>query len=149
MIRCLVRWVLAALYLMAGAAHLVHPAPFAAIVPGWVPWPGAVVALTGVSEALGAAALAQPWSARLRRAGAVGLALYALCVWPANVNHMLIDLARTDGGGLPLAYHVPRLAAQPLIVWAALWAGGVLDWPFRRRGRSGTHASAADHSAGR
>ena len=61
----------------------------------------------------------------LRRAGGIGLALYALCVWPANVNHMLIDLARTDGGGLPLAYHLPRLAAQPLLIWAALWAAGV------------------------
>jgi uncharacterized membrane protein len=134
---------------MAGAAHLARPAPFAAILPEWVPWPGAIVAVTGVAEALGAVALGQPWSAQLRRAGAVGLALYALCVWPANVNHMLIDLARTDGGGLPLAYHVPRLAAQPLIVWAALWAGGVVDWPFRKRSSSGDHRVAADHSAGR
>ena len=138
MIRRLVRWALAALYAVAAAAHLIHPAPFVAIVPGWVPWPATVVALTGVAEALGATALAQPWSARLRRAGAVGLALYALCVWPANVNHLLIDLSRGDG--LPLAYHIPRLAAQPLIIWAALWAGGVLDWPFGKRD--------ADRSAG-
>jgi len=133
MIRRLVRWALVALYAVAAAAHLLDPAPFVAIVPGWVPWPDAVVALTGMAEALGAAALAQPWSMPLRRASAVGLALYALCVWPANLNHLLIDLARTDGGGLPLAYHVPRLAAQPLLIWAALWAGGVLDWPFARR----------------
>jgi len=135
MIRRLVRLALAALYAVAAVAHLVAPAPFVGILPGWVPWPGAVVALTGVAEGLGAMALVQPWSARLRRAGAVGLALYALCVWPANVSHMLIDLARTDGGGLPLAYHLPRLAAQPLLIWAALWAGEVLDWPFRRGAR--------------
>jgi len=140
MIRRLVRWALVTLYTVAAAAHLVDPAPFVAITPGWVPWPATVVALTGVAEALGAAALAQPWSARLRRAGAGGLALYALCVWPANVNHLLIDLARGDGGGLPLAYHVPRLAAQPLLIWAALWAGGVLDWPFG--------SGRADRSAG-
>jgi len=129
----LVRWALAALYAVAAAAHLLTPAPFIAIVPGWVPWPAAVVALTGVAEGLGALALVQPWSARLRRAGAIGLALYALCVWPANFNHLLLDLARTDGGGLPLAYHLARLAAQPPVIWAALWAGGVTDWPFRRR----------------
>jgi cytochrome b561 len=23
--------------------------------------------------------------------------------------------------------------AQPVIVWWALWAGGITDWPFRRR----------------
>lgn len=137
MIRRTVRWLLAAAYGAAGAAHLAAPAPFVAILPASVPLPAEIVALTGIAEAIGAAALAQPWSKPLRRSGAIGLALYALCVWPANWNHMLIDLAREDGGGLPLAYHIPRLAAQPLIVWAALWAGGVLDWPFGRRGGLG------------
>ena len=27
-----------------------------------------------------------------------GLALYALCVWPANFNHMALDMARADHG---------------------------------------------------
>ncbi len=66
-----------------------------------------------------------------RKAAGWGLALYALCVWPANVQHMLLDLARPEG--LSLAYHVPRLAAQPLVIWLALWTGAVIDWPFRRR----------------
>ena len=43
---------------------------------------------------------------------------------------MLLDLAKPDGGW-GLAYHVPRLMAQPLLIWAALWAGGVTRWPFR------------------
>ena len=38
---------------------------------------------------------------------------------------------RTDStGGW---YHVPRLAFQPEIVWWALFAGQVIDWPFRKR----------------
>jgi hypothetical protein len=45
---------------------------------------------------------------------------------------MLIDLAR-PGLGLPLTYHVPRLAAQPLLIWLALWASRAIDWPLRRR----------------
>lgn len=102
------------------------------IMPSWVPFPAEVVWLTGVAEGLGALALIQPWSDRLRKAGGIGLALYALCVWPANVQHMLIDLARPDGEGLSLAYHVPRLAAQPLLIWLALWAGSITDWPQRR-----------------
>jgi uncharacterized membrane protein len=48
------------------------------------------------------------------------LALYALCVWPANINHFMLDMARADGG-LGLAYHVPRMFAQPLIIWMAVW----------------------------
>lgn len=126
------RWVLVAFYAIAGAAHLRNPQPFLGIMPGWVPWPEAVVALTGVAELLGAIGLANVGTPSIRRAAAWGLAAYALCVWPANFNHMLIDLARTDGGGLSLAYHIPRLAAQPLLVWLALWTGEVTDWPFRR-----------------
>jgi hypothetical protein len=30
-------------------------------------------------------------------------------------------------------YHAPRLAAQPFLVWWALWAGGIIDWPFENR----------------
>lgn len=131
MIRTVLRWLLGLFYFTAGILHLALPAPFLKIVPGWVPLPATVIMLTGMAEIAGAAALLQGrWPALRRLAGAC-LALYALCVWPANVNHMLIDLARTDGHGLPLAYHIPRLLAQPLLIWAALWSAGTVDWPFR------------------
>ena len=123
---------LGALYLVAAYFHLTAPEPFLRIMPGWVPWPEATVALTGVAEGLGALALLQPWSRALRRAGAIGLAAYAVCVFPANISHFALDMARPDRG-LGLAYHLPRMVAQPLVVWLALWAGGVTDWPFRRR----------------
>lgn len=126
------RWLLAAFYALAGTLHLAAPGPFISIVPPWVPEPGLVIAATGIAELLGAAGLVQGFSPRLRKAAGVGLALYALCVWPANFQHMLIDLARPDRG-LGLAYHIPRLAAQPLLIWLALWAGEVIRWPFGRR----------------
>ena len=132
MIRTVLRLVLALLYAVAGVLHLVAPRPFLAIMPGGLPFPNEIVFLTGIAEILGAAALAQGWSASLRKAGAIGLALYAVCVFPANINHFALDMARSDQG-LGLAYHVPRMIAQPIIVWWALWAGGVTDWPFRRR----------------
>ncbi|WP_345719810.1 DoxX family protein [Qipengyuania polymorpha] len=126
------RWLLAAFYALAGTMHLASPAPFLAIMPDWVPFPAAVVWWTGIAELLGAASLAQPWSLNLRKAGAIGLALYAICVFPANINHFAIDMAREDKG-LGLAYHLPRMLAQPVFVWLALWVGGVTDWPWRRR----------------
>ncbi len=132
MIRAGLRWLLAAFYALAGFAHLADPAPFLAIMPGWVPAPEAVILGTGVAELLGAAALAQPVSIPLRRAGAVGLALYAICVFPANIHHFALDMARPDGGW-GLGYHLPRMIAQPLLVWLALWTGGATDWPLRRR----------------
>ncbi len=136
MIRTTLRWLLAALYAFAGYAHVASPATFLAIMPPLVPWPEAVVLWTGIAELLGAAALAQPFWPQLRRAGAIGLALYALCVWPANINHMVLDMASPDGGPdgrMGLGYHIPRMFAQPLIIWLALWVGQVIDWPFRPR----------------
>ena len=120
MIRIILRWVLAVFYALAGVIHLIRPEPFLTITPAWVPAPYAVVLLTGVAEILGAFGLVQPFSKPLRRAAGWGLALYALCVWPANINHFIMDMARADGG-LGLAYHVPRMFAQPLIIWLAWW----------------------------
>lgn len=127
--RTIARLVLAAAYLVAGIAHLTRPAGFLAITPHWVPAPELIVALTGVAELAGAIGLIIP---RLRRAAGIGLALYALCVWPANINHALNDIP-LGGTHLGWWYHGPRLALQPVIIWWALWASGVTDWPFRRR----------------
>ena len=132
MTRTILRWVLAAFYAVAGIAHLAAPAPFLTIMPDWVPQPETVVLWTGIAELFGAMALAQGISLPLRRAGAIGLALYAVCVFPANIHHFALDMARPDGG-LGLGYHVPRMVAQPLLVWLALWTGGATDWPLRRR----------------
>ena len=132
MIRLALRWVLALFYAVAGYFHLASPAPFLKIMPDAVPWPEAVVLWTGIAELAGAAGLIQPWSPVLRRAAGIGLALYALCVWPANINHMIMDMARADGG-FGLAYHIPRMVAQPVIIWLALWVSGTTDWPFRHR----------------
>lgn len=133
MIRTALRWLLALFYGAAGVIHLVNPAPFLTIMPPWVPAPELVVLLTGVAEIVGAVGLLQPWSLPLRRAAGWGLAAYAVCVWPANFQHLLNDLARADGG-LGLGYHVPRLAIQPVLIWLALWVSAATDWPWRRGG---------------
>jgi len=129
-VKAALRWLLAAFYFVAGVIHIARPAPFLTIMPGWVPAPHAVVLLTGVAEILGAIGLVQWFSPPLRRAAGWGLALYALCVWPANINHFILDMAKPSGG-LGLAYHVPRMFAQPAVIWLALWVGGCL--PLRKR----------------
>lgn len=128
MIKSGLRILLAVFYAFAGFAHILSPEPFLTITPDWVPFPEAVIFWTGVAEIAGAIALVQPLSKSLRRAGGIGLALYALCVWPANITHFAIDMAREDGG-LGLFYHVPRMIAQPLLIWLALWVGEVLKRP--------------------
>lgn len=130
MIRTALRWLLAVFYFAAGVIHILLPQPFLTIMPPGVPFPEAVVLWTGVAEILGAIGLVQPFSKPLRQAAGWGLAAYALCVWPANINHMFIDMARGDGG-LGMGYHIPRMFAQPVIIWLALWVGECL--PLRRR----------------
>jgi uncharacterized membrane protein len=136
-LRSAIRVGLGVIYGAAGVLHLAAPHPFVGIVPSFVPAPALVVAATGVAELAGAAALLQPWSLRLRHAAGWSFAAYALCVWPANINHMLIDLAKPDRG-LGLGYHVPRMFLQPVLIWLAPWAAGAIDWPWRKRAtRSG------------
>jgi uncharacterized membrane protein len=132
--RCLrmrtgLRLLLALLYFVAGVIHLRAPGGFVAITPDWVPFRHEVVLLTGLCEIAGAIGLL---TNRFRAAAGIGLALYAVCVFPANINHALNNVAI---GGVHMSwwYHAPRLALQPLFVWWALWAGGVIDWPWRAR----------------
>ncbi|MEM6475453.1 MAG: DoxX family protein [Pseudomonadota bacterium] len=126
MIKAALRVLLALAYAFAGYMHLVRPEPFLNITPDWVPMPEAVIFWTGIAEIAGAIGLLQSVSKPVRRAAGIGLALYALCVWPANINHFIMDMASSDGG-LGLGYHIPRMIAQPLIIWLALWVGGVLE----------------------
>ncbi len=127
--RTVARGVLATAFLAAGVIHLLAPAPFLSILPPWAPWPGPLIALTGLAEIAGAIGLCVP---RLRRAAGLGLALYAACVFPANIQHAINDLSLAHPV-LGWAYHGPRLLFQPVIVWWALWSGGAIDWPFRPR----------------
>ena len=132
LIRAVLRWLLGLFYFVAGVFHLFQPGPFVTITPYWVPLPHEVVFATGIAELAGAIALIQPWSLPLRRTAGIGLALYAVCVFPANINHMFMDMAKP----LPVlgwGYHIPRMFAQPLLVWLALWVGSVIEWPFSRR----------------
>jgi uncharacterized membrane protein len=126
--RTALRWVLAAIYLTAGIFHLRSTGAFVPIVPAWVPWPYETVIVTGCCEIRGAAALC---TRRLRKAAGIMLALYAVCVYPANVEHAL-DHVAVGGTRLGWGYHAPRLALQPVLVWWALFCSQVIDWPFRR-----------------
>lgn len=129
-IRTALRWFMVVLYLVAGVAHLHSPGLFVRITPAWVPDASLVIQITGICELAGALALAQGFSLGLRRAAGIALAAYAVCVYPANINHMLMDMARPDHGW-GLAYHLPRLAMQPVLVWLALWTSGAIEWPWR------------------
>jgi uncharacterized membrane protein len=123
------RLAMVAIYLAAGALHLGAPDAFVVIMPPIIPHPREMVLFTGACEIAGALGLLIP---PLRRLAGVMLALYALCVWPANIYQALWHVRAPP---LPDSwwYHGPRLAFQPVLIWWALFAGGVVDWPFTRR----------------
>lgn len=124
------RWLLAVVYFTVGVIHLRSPEAFLPIVPTWVPFPRETILATGVCEILGAVALMIP---RLRWLAGVMLAAYAIAVFPANIKHAF-EGVKLGGEALGWGYHGPRLAFQPVFVWWALFAGTVIDWPFRRKG---------------
>lgn len=128
--RDVMRWLIAAFYAGAGVAHLVAPEKLLLITPSWVPFAPQVIMLTGLFELASSVALVT--RSPLRWWAGVTMAFYALCVWPANFKHAI------DGIEMPLIgsswlYHGPRLVLQPVIIWWALYAAGVIDWPWRTK----------------
>ena len=125
-LRLLSRLVLATIYLGAGYLHLHAADKFAVIVPPFVPYPKLTVLFTGCCEVAGAIGLLVP---QTRKLAAIMLALYAFCVWPANIYQAFWHIPAPP---LPDSwwYHGPRLAFQPVLIWWTLFAGAV---PFGRK----------------
>jgi len=120
---------LAAFFVAAGYAHLSAPEALLSITPGWVPFPRQVIFLSGLFEFAAALALV---TKPFRRWAGIALALYSIFVWPANFKHAFEGI---DIKSIPSSwwYHGPRLALQPVIVWWALFASEVIDWPWQKR----------------
>jgi len=96
--------------LSAGALHFARPQFFISIVPTYLPYPAALVAVSGAAEILGGIGLLVP---RTRRFSAWGLIALYICVFPANINMAL------HPGHYPTALLWLRLPFQGvLIVWA-------------------------------
>ena len=113
--------------LAAGVAHFVALDPFLRLVPSWVPWPTAIVWVTGVMEiALGVALVLAPEGGPRRKVGWF-LALFLLAVFTGNISQAVTGV---DAFGLDTdAQRWGRLVFQPLLIAWALWSTGA--WPRR------------------
>jgi len=100
-----VRLLLAVAFIVAGVLHFTHTKFYSAIMPGYLPYPRALVFISGVCEIIGGAALLVP---RLRRLAGYGLIAFLLAVFPANIQ-MLLDSAHTGAPSFP-----------PLLLWLRL-----------------------------
>lgn len=134
------RWGMAAALVFFGTDHLLTPERYLPMIPTFLPLHEQIVFLTGLCELAGAAGLL---ARRTRRLAGIMLAVYFVCVFPANVKNALDGLS-VDG--LPAAawYYWVRLAFQPVAIWWALRAAEVIGSRPRPERRS---AAAAARSA--
>ena len=137
-IRTVGRWLLAGVLLFAGVGHFRNSGEFLAQVPPWMPWPEAVVAVSGVIEiALGMALLLLP---RYRVGVGWVVAAFFVIIFPGNISQFLTG---TAAFGLDSdAARAIRLLFQPVLVVWALWCTGA--WRAWRQRRH-----TPPHSAGR
>jgi uncharacterized membrane protein len=104
MTRILLRWLLAAFFVLAGLNHFYMPALYAGMLPHGMPWPAGLVAISGAFEILGGVGVLVP---TFRRAAGWGLIALLVAVFPANVHAAMVG-------------HVPGLRASPALLWFRL-----------------------------
>jgi uncharacterized membrane protein len=106
------RVALALFFIVAGAAHFTAPATYVAIMPPLVPWPAAIVSLSGVAEILGG--LGACFRATRRAAGWWLIALL-VAVFPANIHAISTGMI-ISGHPLPAWMLWARLPLQLILV---------------------------------
>lgn len=112
------RYALAAILVASAFVHLGRPEVFEPIVPPSLPWPRAIVLVTGVVELLLGVGLAFE---RTRRPAAWSAVAFFVLVVPANV-HMAVNGVQLDGVHLPEWAAWARLPLQLVLVfWASLF----------------------------
>lgn len=109
------RGVLAVCIIVVGTLHFLVPQPFIKIVPGLLPYPAALVYISGFFEILGGIGLLVPAVSQM---AAWGLLLLFIAVYPANINMAVnhIHLENIPDGNWFQAIRLPFQFV--LIAWA-------------------------------
>ena len=107
---------LSLLFIAAGVNHFKSPGVYLKIMPDYLPWPLALVYVSGFFEVLGGVGLAVP---RLRRAAGWGLIALLVAVFPANVD-MLMHAEQFPA--IPVWALLARLPLQGVLIAWVWWA---------------------------
>lgn len=107
------RFALAIFFVVAGTLHFLKPAPYLEIMPAFVPWPCAMVAISGAAEILGGLGVCVPITRRLACWCLIAL---LVAVFPANIQAIFIGI-RMGGVEIPAWLLWARLPFQPLLIW--------------------------------
>jgi uncharacterized membrane protein len=104
-------------YIAAGALHFIKPAPYLRIMPPYIPWPSAMVRISGGFEILGGVGLLLPAT---RKTAAWGLVALLIAVFPANL-YMAMHPAEAGATRIAPALRWGRLPLQIVLIWWLLW----------------------------
>lgn len=135
------RLALALFFGIAGIAHFIAPTSYLAIMPPYIPWPAAIVALTGLAQILGGLGVLFP---NTRRAAGLWLIALLIAVFPANVQAITTGMV-IAGNAVPAWMLWARLPLQLLFiawVWRACLGqtSGRPKWELRsERGWKASH----------
>jgi uncharacterized membrane protein len=117
-VKIALRVLLAVAMVGVGITHFTSPEPFVSIVPKALPWPLALVYVSGVAEIAGGVGILVP---RVRRAAGIGLIALYVAVFPANLNMALNNLPLGDGAPPPAWVLWGRLPLQIVFIAWAYW----------------------------
>ena len=113
------------LYIVSGLNHFRSPQTYLPIMPPYIPWPLAMIYISGVAELLGGIGVLIPNNfvfSRTRVFASWGLVALLFAVWPVHIN---MCLHPEQFAQIPLLVLWVRLPLQiPLIAWA---------WYYTRR----------------
>jgi len=111
------RGVLAVAIIVVGITHFIRPDQYARIVPPELPYPVALVYISGVFEILGGIGLMIPL---VSVAAAWGLIALFVAVFPANINQAIHSIPIEGIPHHPLLYWF-RLPFQAVLISWAWW----------------------------
>ena len=114
-----------------------------ALVPPFVPFPHAIVYVTGVLELLGAAGLVRR---KTRPTAGVGLVVLFVLLLPANIYAAVEDIPFDGVPATPLWFRIPE---QLVFISVALWAAPTVPRRLLKaiRPSAGDTAAAGPHRA--
>jgi len=114
-------WLMGIFYIIAGIIHFAHPEYYVLMMPGYLPWPAALIFLSGLAEVgLGVAVLIPA----VRRQAAWGIILLLIAIFPANIHialHNVPVFGATEGAGV---WNWVRLPLQGVLILWAWWYTG-------------------------
>ncbi|MGF1468528.1 MAG: MauE/DoxX family redox-associated membrane protein [Sandaracinaceae bacterium] len=107
---------MAALYIAAGVNHFVNPDFYLSIMPPYLPWHDALVALSGVAEVICGVGLLIP---RTRAPAAWATIALLVAVFPANLHMAIADVPM---GSPPQSTGLLRWIRLPVQLVLVAWA---------------------------